>query len=195
MLLVQDLYTTASITAVRNAAIAYFNVQFGLNFSTGFVDPTTGIIALPSGFIMVPYRSGKENSINVAYDSANLLIGELEHWYGYQFGELIVPEVSGVFSGGVHAGDAYVAGDIFTYFQYNLVGPLGLRLQRIIITAMSPWAGKTVVNSQGYGDFYAKLTAYIDPSSEAYYHEGIEYIKVNGITYRKTRVVITWPLV
>jgi len=190
------LYTNAQATALRNDAIFYCIQQFGIDFTTGTVLPN-GIIVLPS-FTMIPYKSGGDNSIHVASDSAHPLRGLVGDWHGYQYGELIVPTTSGTFPGGIHAGESFVLGDLLTYFDYNLIKldavPI-IPFTREILTARSPWPGKTVINSQGYADFFAKLEMVDSEGNVAYYSEGIMLIKdvVTGITYSNTRVVATWP--
>jgi len=193
------LYTSAEVIAFQNAAIAYFNATFGLNFNLGTTDPTTGIITLVSvspayTFIMVPYKAGQDNSLHVAFDSAHPHRGENGKWYGYQYGVLVVPENNGIFIGGSHAGDTYVAGDILTVFDYNLI-KLGHPHRREIIHVQSPWTGKNIPNSQGYSDFLAKCEAIDEQNRVGFYDETIVYIKdvVTNIVYSKTRVVITWP--
>ena len=152
----------------------------------------------PSGdSCVIPYRSGQDNSINVAFDSLHPLRRIEGDWHGYQFGELLIPSNTGTFPGGVHVGDSFSAGDILTYFDYNLIklGALPFGTQREIVTVFSPWPGKNVPGSQGYTDFFAKLEAVDYNSNQAYYSEGIMLFKEvsTGVTYSKTRVNITWP--
>lgn len=187
------LYNLDQVTAFKDDYHNYFYEQFGLNFSQAIENPPgTGILNLPP-FQLVPYHSGQDKSISISFDSAHQF-RRFQGWYGEQHGVLVVPMVSGSFAKGIHARETFEAYDVLTYFNYDLIGPLGYEIQREIITVMSPWPGRSVLNSQGYGDFFAKLVAVDSLGHESYYFEGITLLMDlnTNITYSKTRVVVTW---
>jgi hypothetical protein len=187
------LYTNDQVTALRNNAISYFRDLFGIDFSLGFMlaDGTIGL----SNFVMIPYASQNVTTVNVAFDSTNMNRGAVGDWHGYQYGELVVATANGTFTSGTHAGEPFIAGDILTYFDYNLVkGDIQSFQSREIVTVRSPWIAKSVPNSQGYSDFFAKLEIVDSNGNVGFYDETIVYIKdvSTNIVYTKTRVVATW---
>ena len=192
------LYTQTQVDTLRSNAIAYLNTQFGIDFSTGTVEPDGSIVLLP--FVMIPYTSARSAIINVSFDSQNVDRGAvLNSWYGFQYGEIVACEAEGTFPGGLHQGDNYEPGDILTYFDYNLIrskGGVPLPTQdREIITCKSPYTSKTLINSQTLTDTLSKLVCTNSSSVDGFFDENIMFEKLDDGTFEtKTRVTMTWPV-
>ncbi len=195
-MLSSGLYTQAMIDAFRLEAINYFNVQFNINFSAGTVLPN-GIIVLPP-FVMIPFATNAANSFRVAFDSDHVSRGITADWYAVQYGEVIICQGSGLFSGGKHVNESYVAGDVLTYIRLNFLKTGGdapsAEQQRVEYTLRSPYTSKNILNSQGYVESLSKLEI-VDPNGRVgFYDENIMFVKDvdTGIVYNKIRVTATW---
>lgn len=196
------LYTQAQVNAFVQASNAYMLARFGYNFSAGQVDPNTGITYYPTAaaplVILFPYSA--QNVVGVAFDTANLARGVTDSWVGSQFGIVIACTITQQFPGGDHAGETCAAGDILTYFHYNLLKTgvpsqvQNLPVFREILQCQSPWPSKNIINSQNVTDTLSKLEANDQNNKLGFFMENIVYQKdvTTGVWSTKTRVVITW---
>jgi hypothetical protein len=195
------LYTQDEATQKRNDAMAYLLVQFGIDFANGTPDPVIPGAAIASGWEMFPYASGVKigSQIDVAFDSVNIARGVTGTWHGFQFGQVCGAGISGVFPGGLHAGEKFVAGDVLAYFDYNLLNsngnPPSPQQKREVLIMRSPWTSKNILNSQGYIDTLSKLEVVDSNGNVGFVDESIMFQKdiVTTDVTGKTRVTITWP--
>lgn len=190
------LYTRAQANAQRNATMAYLKARFGLDFANGVVVPGGQGIIAAGGWVMIPYYA--VNSTVVSFDSCNLLRGLSQNWYASQYGEVLLAQVSGSFAGGDHVGEKFVAGDVLTRFEYNLLraGAVfpNLPINREVVTVQTPWISKNVMGSQGFIDSLTKAEIIDKNGNVGFFWESIMYVKdvVSNNIYLKTRVLSTW---
>ncbi|MBS0656072.1 MAG: hypothetical protein JSR46_09860 [Verrucomicrobia bacterium] len=202
--LASGLYNNDSILALRQKAIAYMKATYCLDFAgpNATLDPLTGIITLvvPNApgpdnvFLMLPYTSQNATQIHVAFDSANVERGATGDWYGFQYGELVVPEQSGVLCNG----QKYNLGDTLSYFEYNLLNsPIpkvapGVKVE--VLTLEASFVSQDIINSQGYTDSLSKSTVIDDCGKSGFALESIVFYKdaASGDIYTRTRFEATW---
>lgn len=197
-------YDAGSVLVLRQNAIDYMRDTYCLDFAgpNATVDPATGIITLalpnPSGpadvFLMLPYTSQNATEIHVAFDSANPKRGKRGDWYGYQYGELVVPAQSGVLCDG----QRYKLGDTLVYFHYNLMNspiPKVTRKTDVeVLTLITNFVSLDVVNSQTYSDSLTKVQVIDEDGNVGFGLENILFYKekTSGDVYTRTRVELTW---
>jgi hypothetical protein len=198
------LYTTTEVNAIRNAAFQYFLTQFGIDFingvpAPGFPPGSGALFDTTFTWLLIPYASGVKpgTEIRVDFDSTHLRRGIHGKWRGYQFGQVAAAVASGTF-GGLSTGLDYVAGDVITDFQYNLLNtngnPPGPQYKREVIRMRTPWVSKTIQNNQGYSDTLSKLEAIDECGNIGFVLESIMFQRdlLTTIVTSKTRVIATW---
>jgi len=202
LMISSGLYTLAQVNAFTANAYAYLLARFGLDFSTGIVNPINGEVTLIVGssvFILVPYTSTNATVIHVAFDSANVQRGINGKWYGYQFGVVIfVAAAAGVqtFPAG---GQIYKQGDVLTVFNFDLLesngNPPGPQYPRETIKFRSNYVSQNIINSNGFTDSLSKLEAIDSKGKLGSAIENIVFdrVDVGGDVITQTRVVVTFP--
>jgi hypothetical protein len=192
------LYTQDQCDAKKAAGYQHFLDTFGIDFLAGVNAGYGEYIA--GDFILIPYFSGSKpgSLINVALDTDHEDRGANKQWHAFQFGQLVASTVDGTFSGGTHAGETYLAGDVLAYWDYQLIktngGPILPTQQREILVCYATLVGRFVVGCQGLGNFYSTATVIDQDGNSGFFVETIYFQKdpLSGNYSTQTRQIITF---
>jgi hypothetical protein len=192
------LYSQSEATARINAAYQHFIDVFGLDFQSGTV--------LGNGqynitdFFLLPYFSGIKSGtqIEVSLDTEHKDRAANNRWRAYQFGQLVLATGSGTFPGGTRAGETYVAGDVFAFWDYQLIKTNGCEIssnqQRETLRCNAQLMGTFVPGSQGYKNFHSTADVYDQDGNLGFFVESIIYVKDlnTNMVSSHTRQIITF---
>lgn len=192
------LYTQQQANAFKADAFDYCLTGYGFDFSQGVTQPN-GMIFLP-GVMLLPYAVdtfGQPDDLILAYDSSHGGVrGTSGDWFAKQYGYIAIMLTDGVFPGGYYSNQTYVAGSLVGLFDYNLLDmshPRINRNDREVLRCKSTYPSQTVVNNQGFSDFYAKLEVVDSHGNVGVYDDLVVYERdVRGNVISRTRAVFAW---
>lgn len=196
-MITSGLYNTTGVADFNNRSCSFFLTEFGINFSAGFVVPTTSIVVL-GNYVKVPFYSGLQTSILVSFDSDRLYQGVTGKWYSYQLGDVVLC-LNDTILGGRHAGEVCKANYALTYIDWYNARTNGSSItsmhvrKRFIV--QSPIASANIINGQGFTDSLSHLEMFDESGARGFFLESIKFFKddVTGVYYTKTRAVASWP--
>jgi hypothetical protein len=175
------LYSQAEVDAKKAAAYQYFLDQYGLDFLNGTVLGNGQFLS--GDWFLLPYASGSTltSEIDVALDTDHKDRGANKKWHGFQFGQLMTCTASGTFTGGAYVGATYTAGDVYGYWDYQLIktngGPISPNKQRETWKCYAELPGRFVLGSQGYSDFKSTAAIFDEDNNRGNFYEIIEFVK------------------
>lgn len=190
------LYTSTQVAAHKAAAYQHFIDLFGIDFLAG-VSLGNGQY-LAGDWLLLPYASGVNSGIiDVSMDTENKA-RKNGKWHAFQFGQIIASTAAGTFASGLHAGEAYGAGAVMAYWDYQVIktngGTISPSQPRENFLCYATLPGSFYPNAQGLNCFYSEATIIDSDGNHGYFYEIIYYRKdpVSGVYSTQTRQTITW---